>query len=174
VATQLLAGQPQSAPPWLGAVRYAPAVRVYAARRCADDANFGVHVVPPRTVVTVECYAGRRGAWGACPADWQWGLVSAPGVESGALLERPDEEVTDALWAAGRAVQPKLFPLEQAEVVHLMRWPWALPIMGPGHYTRLAAWRQRPPLVLAGDWTQEACVEGAVRSGEAAAAVFAP
>jgi predicted NAD/FAD-dependent oxidoreductase len=59
-------------------------------------------------------------------------------------------------------------------VVHLMRWPWALPIMGPGHYTRLAAWRQRPPLVLAGDWTREACVEGAIRSGEAAAAVFAP
>ena len=36
-------------------------------------------------------------------------------------------------------MEPKLFPLEQADVVHLMRWPWALPIMGPGHYTRLAA-----------------------------------
>src|SRR5262245_55479924 len=29
---------------------------------------------------------------------------------------------------------------------------------------------RRPPLVLAGDWTEQACVEGAVRSGEAAAA----
>ena len=173
VAAQLLASQPESAPAWLDEVRYVPAVRVYAARRSEHDANFGVHVAPPQAVVTVEFYAGRRGAWGACPADWQWGLVSAPGWESDALLDRPVEEVSRDLWAAGRAVVPELFRLEQAEVVQLTRWPRALPVMGPGHYTRLAAFTQRPPLVLAGDWTQEACVEGAVRSGEAAAAVFA-
>jgi predicted NAD/FAD-dependent oxidoreductase len=36
----------------------------------------------------------------------------------------------------------------------------------------MAGYARRPPLVLAGDWTHQACVEGAVRSGEAAAAAF--
>jgi len=46
------------------------------------------------------------------------------------------------------------------------------PIPARGHYTRRAICVPRPPLVFAGDWTHQACVEGAVRSGEAAAAVF--
>jgi len=37
---------------------------------------------------------------------------------------------------------------------------------------RLAAFQQKPPVVFASDWMNEACVKGAVRSGEAAAAVF--
>ncbi|HWQ13023.1 MAG TPA: FAD-dependent oxidoreductase, partial [Roseiflexaceae bacterium] len=64
-----------------------------------------------------------------------------------------------------------LFALEEADVVHLMRWEWAVPVMAPGHYRRLAAYAQRPPLVFAGDWMRQACVEGAVRSGEAAAEI---
>jgi predicted NAD/FAD-dependent oxidoreductase len=63
-----------------------------------------------------------------------------------------------------------MFTLEEAAVVHLMRWEWAVPTMGPRHYTRMATYTRRPPLVLAGDWLQQACVEGAVRSGEAASA----
>jgi predicted NAD/FAD-dependent oxidoreductase len=62
--------------------------------------------------------------------------------------------------------------LEDAAVVHLIRWEWAVPTIGPGHYTHMAGYTRRPPLVLAGDWTEQACVEGAVRSGEAAAAAF--
>jgi predicted NAD/FAD-dependent oxidoreductase len=57
-------------------------------------------------------------------------------------------------------------------VIHLMRWRWAVPTMAPGHYRRLASHVHRPPVVFAGDWMKEACVEGAVRSGEAAAAAF--
>jgi hypothetical protein len=38
-----------------------------------------------------------------------------------------------------------------------------------GHYTHLAGYVRRASLVLAGDWTEQACVEGAVRYGEAAA-----
>ncbi|MCB0186591.1 MAG: FAD-dependent oxidoreductase [Caldilineaceae bacterium] len=47
-----------------------------------------------------------------------------------------------------------------------------MPVMGPGHYRRLANFQQQAPIVFAGDWMSEACVEGAVRSGEAAAQVF--
>lgn len=46
--------------------------------------------------------------------------------------------------------------------------------MAPGHFTRMAAYQRRPPLVFAGDWTHQACIEGAVRSGEAAAEAFGP
>ena len=49
-------------------------------------------------------------------------------------------------------------------------------VIGAGPTGMTAAYRLRqagrPPIVLAGDWTDRACVEGAVRSCEAAAAVF--
>ncbi len=160
-------------PEWLGQVRYAPEARVYAARRSAEDAQFGVHVVPATTIGTVEFSSGRHGAWGACPPDWQWALVSVHGAASGALLDAPADEVTRILWSAGREIAPAMFGLEDAEVVSLMRWRWAVPIMEPGHYTRLVSYRRMPPVVLAGDWTHQACIKGAVRSGEAAAA-FGP
>jgi oxygen-dependent protoporphyrinogen oxidase len=133
-AARMLEGAPGAAPGWLGEVRYAPHVRLYAARRDAADADFG--------------------------------------VRSAELLERPAAEVAGALWEAGRQFAPGLFPLEQADVTHLIRWEWAVPIMGVGHYRRLAAYARRPPIVLAGDWAYQACVEGAVRSGEAAAEAF--
>jgi oxygen-dependent protoporphyrinogen oxidase len=171
-AARLLADQPTVAPDWLPEVRYAPQVRVYAARPVADDAAFGVHIVPPGLAFSVEFYSGRHGAWGACPPDWQWGLVCAYGPASAPLLDRTADQVTRELWEAGRAVAPEMFTLEDAAVVHLIRWEWAVPILGPGHYTRMAGYARRPPLALAGDWTEQACVEGAVRSGEAAAAAF--
>jgi predicted NAD/FAD-dependent oxidoreductase len=114
----------------------------------------------------------RRSTTAPCPPDWQWGLVCAYGPASTPLLDRPADEVTRELWEAGRAVAPDMFTLEQTVVVRLIHWEWAVPTMGPGHYTRMTAYMRRPPLVLAGDWLEQACVEGAVRSGEAAAAAF--
>jgi protoporphyrinogen/coproporphyrinogen III oxidase len=171
-AARMLADQPDAAPAWLSEMRYAPQVRVYAARPVAEDAAVGFHLVPPDLAFSVEFYSGRHGAWGACPPDWQWGLVCAYGPASYALLDQPADVVTQELWQAGRAAAPDLFVLEQAAVVHLIRWEWAVPMIEAGHYTRLAGYVRRPPLVLAGDWTEQACVEGAVRSGEAAAAAF--
>jgi predicted NAD/FAD-dependent oxidoreductase len=120
----------------------------------------------------VEFYSGEYGAWGACPADWQWGLVCAYGPASGPLLELSPEVMTRGLWQAGQAVAPAMFSLAEADVVYPIRWRWAVPVMAPGHYRRLAAHVHRPPVVLAGDWMNQACVEGAVHSGEAAAAAF--
>jgi protoporphyrinogen oxidase len=172
-AARLLAGQqPANAPLWLRDVTYAPQVRLYVARPSVDDVDIGVHMVPAKLVASVEFASGRHGAWGACPDDWQWALVCAHGAASGPLLARPAGEVMRELWAAGRSIVPELFALEHAVVRHLIRWEWAVPIMKPGHYTRLRRFTQAPPLALAGDWMQQACVEGAVRSGEAAAAVF--
>ena len=158
--------------PWLGEVRYSPEVRVYAARPDEADAALGIHLSPPTPVFSVEMYSGVRGAWGDCPPDWQWALVCASGPDSTELLKLPAEEARHALWERARSVAPQLFALEEAAVVHDIRWEWAIPVLSPGHFRRLAAYERKPPVVLAGDWTYHACVEGAVRSGEQAAAAF--
>ena len=172
-AARILASQPDLAPDWLGDVQYAPQVRVYAAKQTPADAHFGVHLLPPTDLFSVEWYSGRYGAWGACPPDWQWGLVSTYGATCGKFLDQDAAQVTADLWAQARTVVPDMFTLAEADIVHYIRWAWAVPIMGPGHYRRLAAHQHRPPVVFAGDWMSNACVEGAVRSGEAAAAAFA-
>jgi predicted NAD/FAD-dependent oxidoreductase len=171
-SAQMLGDQTADVLPWLPEVRYSSEVRAYAARPSAEDAAFGVHLVPPTPVYSVEYYSGQRGAWGACPADWQWALVCASGPASPALLALPAEEARRRLWDAARSIEPALFPLEEAAAVHDIRWQNAIPVIAPGHYRRLAAYERRPPVVLAGDWTTHACVEGAVRSGELAAEAF--
>jgi predicted NAD/FAD-dependent oxidoreductase len=129
-------------------------------------------VFPNDLVATVEFGAGRFGGWGAVPDDWAWGLVCAPATSSAPLLDAPAEEVTDRLWSAGRAIDHRLFELERADVVQLIRWRHAVPAVVPGYHRRLHTVVQRPPIVFAGDWLVQPCVEGAVRSGEAAAALF--
>lgn len=171
-AARILAAQPDLAPSWLDDVRYAPQVRVYAARQTGEDAYFGVHLLPPTDLFSVEWYSGRHGAWGACPPDWQWGLVCTYGPTCAKFLDQEPETVQRELWDQARAVCPALFTLDEADVVHYHCWKWAVPIMHPGHYRDLAVFENRPPVVLAGDYMNNACVEGAVRSGEAAAAAF--
>jgi protoporphyrinogen/coproporphyrinogen III oxidase len=163
---------PDDRPGWLDEVRYVPHVRLYAARRGPGEARRGVHIFPNDLVATVESGAGRFGGWGQIPDGWSWGLVCAPGASSAPLLEQPEEEVSERLWAEARLVDPMLFPLEDADVVQLIRWRHAVPDVGPGYHTRLRGFEQRPPLVFAGDWLVQPCVEGAVRSGIAAAERF--
>lgn len=171
-AVRLLASQPTLGPSWLPTVQYAPQVRVYAAKQSSADAAFGVHLLPPTDLFSVEWYSGRHGAWGACPADWQWGLVCTYGPTCAKFLNQEPAAVTTELWRQAQVICPQLFPLAEADVVHYHRWEWAVPIMHPGHYRNLAALHNKPPVVFAGDWMNNACVEGAVRSGEAAAATW--
>lgn len=163
---------PGQRPAWLGDVRYVPHVRLYAARRGSGPARSGVHVFPNDLVATVEMGAGRFGAWGQVPDDWEWALVCAPASASAPLLDLPEEDVKARLWEAAAAIDPRLFRLETADVVQLVRWRHAVPDVVPGYFGRMAGFRQRPPIVFAGDWLVQPCVEGAVRSGNAAAAVF--
>lgn len=162
------------APPVLSTVPYAPHVRLYAARHGAGPARSGIHVFPNDLVATVEIGGGRTGAWGRVPDDWCWALVCAPAASSGPLLERDPSSVTDELWSLASAIEPRLFALESADIVHLIRWTHAVPIVDPGYYARLDELPQQPPIVFAGDWLVQPCVEGAVRSGDAAAARFPP
>jgi len=153
-------------------ITYAPHVRVYAARRGNGRPRNSIHVLPNDLVATVERSSGRHGSWGRAPDDWEWGLVCAPAATSLPLLDLPEEIVVDRLWREARTIDPDLFDLRDAEVVRLVRWRHAVPIVGPGYYRRLAGLRQRAPIVFAGDWLVQPCVEGAVRSGNAAAAIL--
>jgi oxygen-dependent protoporphyrinogen oxidase len=170
IAAVIVADEALTAP--LRHVEYAPHVRVYAARPGAGPERSGIHAFPNDVVATVEIGDGSGGAWGRAPAGWTWGLVCAPAASSAALLDLPDDALCDRLWTAGSAIDPRLFPLADAEVVHLVRWRHAVPKVGPGYFRRIGELRQRPPIVFAGDWLVQPCVEGAVRSGQAAAAAF--
>jgi protoporphyrinogen/coproporphyrinogen III oxidase len=164
-------------PPVVAEIEYAPHVRLYAARPGHGPERSGVHAFPNETVATVEMGAGGAaggGSWGSVPEDWEWALVCAPAASSGALLELPDPELSARLWAAASEIDSRLFPLESADVVHLIRWRNAVPKVGVGYFERIGQIRQAPPIVFAGDWLVQPCVEGAVRSGNAAASIFGP
>jgi oxygen-dependent protoporphyrinogen oxidase len=167
VAADLLT--PDDRPAILSEIGYVPHVRLYAARRGAGPARSGIHVFPNDLVATVELGAGRFGAWGQVPDEWAWALACAPAASSGPLLDAPAEEVQERIWAEARRIDPRVFPLDRADVVQLIRWPHAVPDVRPGYHARLDAFHQRPPVFFAGDWLVQPCVEGAVRSGERAA-----
>ena len=159
-------------PAWLDDVRYAAHVRLYAARRGQRDDRSGIHMFPNDLVATIELGGGALGSWGQVPADWEWALVCAPAASSSALLDQPDGTVIARLWDAACKIDGRLFDLDDADVVQLIRWRHAVPEVGPGYHTRIRSFTQAPPLVFAGDWLVQPCVEGAVRSGNAAAACF--
>ncbi len=155
----------------LRTVRYAPHVRLYAARRNEGPPRSSIHVFPNDTVATVELSSGRGGAWGRVPEHWEWLLVCSPAASSGPLLELPDDALRRALWEEAARIDPRIFALDAADVVHIVRWPQAVPIVDVGYYTRLRRLHQAPPIVFCGDWLVQPCVEGAVRSGLRAADV---
>lgn len=167
VAASIVA--PAHRPAVLDQVQYVPHVRLYAARHQPGGERVGVHIFPNDLVATVEQGDGRHGAWGEVPAGWEWALVCAPAASSGSLTEVSEQDATQALWSAAIAVHGDLFPLADADIVHLVRWRHAVPDVGVGYHARLATLAQGPPLVFAGDWLTQPCVEGAVRSGIEAA-----
>ena len=89
------------------------------------------------------------------------------------LLDEPDDVVIRTAWQEARLFSPEL-PEQPAEAVHLVRRRCAIPIPEPGRYRRMVDFRQRqkPPVVFAGDYLATATVEGALRSGQTAAALF--
>lgn len=170
IAARIVA--PEALPPAVTRIEYAPHVRVYLARRGPGRPRSGIHAFPNETVATVELGAGGDGSWGRVPQGWEWALLCAPSASSGRLLELSDDALAAELWEAGSAIDGRLFPLESAEIVHVVRWEHAVPKVRVGYLAAVDSIVQRPPIVFAGDWLVQPCVEGAVRSGLAAAAVL--
>jgi predicted NAD/FAD-dependent oxidoreductase len=155
-------------------IRYSGQCRLYVATPGAAPARLHQRPMPMSLVASIEWQSGKDGAWGACPPDWHWALICANEAHNPELIDRPDFEVAETLYAAASEIVPSLPPLTAWKVQHVVKWRNAVPVMAPGHFTRMADYARRPPIVFAGDWTHQACVEGAVRSGEAAAEAFGP
>jgi predicted NAD/FAD-dependent oxidoreductase len=130
--------------------------------------------LPMGLIASIEWQSAKDGAWGACPPGWQWALICANEAFNSELMARPDFEVCERLFGAARELVPELPSLDSWKVQHLVKWRHAVPTMAPGHFSRMAGYARRPPVVFAGDWTHQACIEGAVRSGESAAEAFGP
>ncbi len=155
-------------------IRYAGQCRLYLAMPGDAPARVHKRPLPMGLLASVEWQSAKDGAWGSCPAGWQWALVCANEAHNRDLINQPDFEVTHRLFEAARAIVPDLPDLDAWKVRHVVKWRNAVPTMEPGHFARMANYARRPPIVFAGDWTHQACVEGAVRSGEAAAEAFGP
>ncbi len=155
-------------------VAYSGQCRLYLAMPGDAPARIHKRPLPMGLIASVEWQSSGDGAWGACPEGWQWALICANEAYNQQLIERPDFEVMDRLWAAAAELVPGLPGMVEWKTRHLVKWREAVPTMPPGHFTRMSNYARRPPIVFAGDWTHQACIEGAVRSGEAAAEAFGP
>jgi len=88
-------------------------------------------------------------------------------------LDCDEKTAISRLWS--RELVPDLFPIDQCDVVYLHSWINAVPVVHVNHYREIKEYREKIaklPLVFAGDWLGEVCVEGAVRSGIFAASLF--
>lgn len=155
-------------------VAYSGQCRLYLAMPGEAPERIHKRPLPMGLIASVEWQSSRDGAWGACPPGWQWALICANEAHNAELIDRPDHEVAARLWEAAAGIVPALPAPDAWRVKHVVKWRNAVPTMAPGHFTRMAGYARRPPIVFAGDWTHQACIEGAVRSGEAAAEAFGP
>lgn len=155
-------------------VRYSGQCRLYLATPGQPPGRFNRHPLPMGLITSVEWQSAEDGAWGRCPPGWQWALICSNERHAARLNGLPDREVAGLLWKEAARLIPGLPELDSWQVRHLARWPLAVPVFPPGHFTRMANYQRRPPVVFAGDWTHQGCIEGAVRSGEAAAEAFGP
>lgn len=163
IAAELLG---DSAPRELSDVEYAPHVRVYVARPNTERVpRKGIHVFPNDTVATVERGSGGEPAWGRVPRGWEWALLCAPSASSGALLELGDEALLDRMFDMAKSETGEDIPWRAFEIVHVVRWEHAVPIVGVGYYQRVDSVQAPDGVYFAGDWKDQPCVEGAVRSG---------
>lgn len=170
VASRLLG---EAAPPALSEVPYVPHVRAYVARPTSSSVpRSAVHVFPNDTVATVERGMGGEPAWGRVPEGWEWALVCAPSASSQRLIDLPHDELLDRLFTTAAELTGEAIPWREFDVIHLVRWSHAVPVVDVGYYSRLESIDRRPPIALAGDWCDQPCVEGAVRSGYRAASLL--
>jgi predicted NAD/FAD-dependent oxidoreductase len=168
VSVRLLGDEAPSA---LREIPYVPHVRAYVARPTRGFvARTAVHIFPNDTVATVERGSGGEPAWGRVPSGWEWALICAPSASSQHLIELNDDELLDRLFDTAAALTGDRIDWRDHEIVHLVRWSHAVPVVDVDYYRRLDSVPDGDRIVFAGDWCDQPCVEGAVRSGYRAAA----
>lgn len=165
----------EAAPAALNSVEYAPHVRVYIARPVEHPVTrIGSHIFPNATVATVERGNGGQQSWGSVPEGWEWVLVCAPAASSERLLDMDDDTLLDLMFSTAGDLVGEKFQWRDYTVQHVVRWRRAVPVVGPHFYRNVDSLNSKPPIVFAGDWLDQPCVEGAVRSGFRAAQALDP
>lgn len=173
VAAALVPQGSPGRPDWIDDVAYSSEVAVTAFREWTAPSRWmdGVRVDEDHGIGRVAIT--NAGQW-FTPEGWQGAVIAASRRLSAELVARraSDAEVLDELWQLGRAFDERLFERADVRKYVVTRHEFAWPRWSAEHATRVARWRQQPPIVFAGDWAWHPFVEGAVRSGERAAAVF--
>lgn len=156
-------------PGWFDQVQYAPHFRVYASIS-SDLGRADIHPIDNDSAVATISRGPAGRLWGVIPENRSAALVGTSGEWGKDLIEAKDGK--ERLWKRAREIDPELFELEEASLVEVIRWNEAVPVFSPGHFGRVASLKQKPPLIFAGDWLVQPCIEGAVRSGLTAANIF--
>lgn len=156
-------------PHWFDDVRYAPHFRIYAAM-AGDLGRADIHPLESDAHVATVSRGPAGRLWGVVPDGYSAALVGSSGSWSEELINATD--AAEQLWSRALEIDPCLFDLDNASLVESVQWREAVPIMAPGHFARVKSLEQKPPLIFAGDWLVQPCIEGAVRSGIAASKVF--
>merc|ERR1712137_1281225 len=147
-------------------IKYSPHVRVYASRKSDQSVNTGWHLVPTiESVATIEWFSSDHGAWGGCPSGRQWALICATAKRSEEFIRSRmgQDEIISELWCTARRILPSLFDIQEADVVHLVCWENAIPVLGSGCCKSMRDYQPKQPVAFAGDWSVQPCVEGAIR-----------
>jgi protoporphyrinogen oxidase len=170
IAAQLVLPGTVGRPNWIDDVPYSSEVSILAYRKHAGATAWS-DIVDTDVSNGVERVALiPAGRWWT-PEGWQGaGITASRSLSSRLAADASDEEIIALLFKLGKELEPRLFGAEQAEIVTVARHRHAWPRWSAEHASRVAVWKQRPPIVFAGDWTWHPFVEGAVRSGERAAA----
>lgn len=153
----------------LKSVRYIPCVRAMLGYR-RESAPRIPYITPagPGKHPLMSLSNLTRWEDGRVPDDYEVVWVSASGWRSVELVNKTEGEIIDGLRRDCAAIGVALPPPEWARVI-INRQGMVLP--ETGHFRRMAAFvsRERSGLFFAGDWLTGSTVEGAIRSGQAAA-----
>jgi hypothetical protein len=152
-------------PPWV-AKELVPQLTVPTEFRAIVNAHF--RIAPPKGATPILGVIGGTAEWIFCFKD----RISVTVSGADAIVDRDREELAGILWADVCAALRMTQDLPKWQIVKEKRATFAaIPAQDFNRPPARTAWRN---LMLAGDWTDTglpATLEGAVRSGEAAASL---
>jgi predicted NAD/FAD-dependent oxidoreductase len=170
IAAGLVARCTPGRPDWLDEIPYSSEVSVVAYRKHEGAAEWSDVVDTAAGEGAERVALVPAGKWWT-PKGWQGAVIIASRLLAKRLAtDASDEEIVALLFLLGKKLEPKLFSLVEAKHVAVARHRFAWPRWSAEHSSRVASWNQASTIVFAGDWTWHPSVEGAVQSGERAAA----